>query len=813
MDYLFSEDANQFEIDTAREHLDPAEWNQGMRQRFGAGIKDVEYGKGTSNARYYKLYDEEELFKRSQTTQQNKISTLARAKQAVGVGTALGAATYAAKKGTEYVTENGLTLPGTDYVGPGNKINIDAPRHETDAVAKEHDVAYETAQQNAQSRDEFESHISAADNDAIAQFQDAYNANGDWQSKVAEYGLRAKSGVETAIGKVIYPPYQENTDNDTEEQMPPPTKKQKKTGAEDAAAEAPPKGTTQKNWGAIRKINEHNRFWKEAHKVASRVEQENQPGENTATDATMSEEQRAGNGAESQSAMDTSDPGATNPATSRAGGSGGGAPTGGGAGGSSRPARAPMTQGTVRTFSHVYTARTWGKNWVYDATTPEVVDTSFRHTDKHVYTSLNWLPVDVLGFYLTGAEFRDLPMHAIIKKVSCEVEVLGITSSFETGATVTSTASTHFYADAAIAVGINSKIPCKAYVPSFTAGTVIQASVNNITDVHFNVWNTNMVTADNDILYASNTLTQNSPMYLELGWRDIESINDQATVQQRFVHTPPVLDRMITKVNAHELIGKTIINYTYVPKDGTINRPMCGKPMANNDVAYHVGKCNFVHNVINNVNNIDVATESTTQMIPWTGLMSATNNLTQNHEGQYMGLNNLSQEEDIYKNQLIEKAAGRGDFTATAFDVTHMQPCVCFGLMPVYANSPDSFNDNPINCGMTFRVRTHIVIEQPSVHTNYYENARILPHLSNYVHIFGTAFNGNVGSNGNNAVLSYNKWPFRNFNYTTLPATESKKGEDVNKDSGLLHKKVRSSFSIVTRSHGKKGKVFKEGVK
>ncbi|XP_070515447.1 uncharacterized protein [Cardiocondyla obscurior] len=84
------------------------------------------------------------------------------------------------------VLDKGAVLPGTDYVGPGNKINIDAPRHESDAIAKEHDIAYDRLYKGASasknSEDEryaqFEKAIRSADKEAIQKFKSHWDREG-----------------------------------------------------------------------------------------------------------------------------------------------------------------------------------------------------------------------------------------------------------------------------------------------------------------------------------------------------------------------------------------------------------------------------------------------------------------------------------------------------------------------------------------------------------------------------------------------------------------------------------------------------------
>lgn len=97
------------------------------------------------------------------------------------------------------------TLPGTEYVGPGNEIKIDAPKISSDVVAKEHDIEYERLINAEISNKQFQEGIMAADKLAIDKFREDYNTYGNWQSKVGQFGLQIKHGVETVYGGVVYP--------------------------------------------------------------------------------------------------------------------------------------------------------------------------------------------------------------------------------------------------------------------------------------------------------------------------------------------------------------------------------------------------------------------------------------------------------------------------------------------------------------------------------------------------------------------------------------------------------------------------------
>lgn len=106
--------------------------------------------------------------------------------------------------------EKGATLPGSDYVGPGNDVNIDAPRHASDAIAKEHDVGYSDLIRRGHagqlSEQEFAEGIDFLDKEAIAKFAENFHNSGEWHSFVGRWGLWIKNRVEEITGP-LYPSF------------------------------------------------------------------------------------------------------------------------------------------------------------------------------------------------------------------------------------------------------------------------------------------------------------------------------------------------------------------------------------------------------------------------------------------------------------------------------------------------------------------------------------------------------------------------------------------------------------------------------
>lgn len=134
-------------------------------------------------------------------------STVTGALAAVGGALAVGGLSAAV---INRIKEKGATLPGSDYVGPGNPINIDAPRHASDAIAKEHDVGYQSiidrAHRGELSEEEFATNIEQLDEHAIREFARNFHSSGEWHSFVGRWGLYFKNRIEAVTGP-LYPTF------------------------------------------------------------------------------------------------------------------------------------------------------------------------------------------------------------------------------------------------------------------------------------------------------------------------------------------------------------------------------------------------------------------------------------------------------------------------------------------------------------------------------------------------------------------------------------------------------------------------------
>lgn len=128
---------------------------------------------------------------------------------AIGTGIAIGGGAVLAggiaaviKKGQ---SGEGYTLPGSEYIGPGNPVNIDAAKNSADQTAKEHDIEYGRIEKTPLSDIDFKQQVIDADNTAIDNFEKNWKEDGHINAKIGSIGLQVKQNVEHLVGHPLYP--------------------------------------------------------------------------------------------------------------------------------------------------------------------------------------------------------------------------------------------------------------------------------------------------------------------------------------------------------------------------------------------------------------------------------------------------------------------------------------------------------------------------------------------------------------------------------------------------------------------------------
>lgn len=103
---------------------------------------------------------------------------------------------------------DGYTLPGSEYIGPGNAIKIGPARHPADQIARDHDLGYEEALRHATAagftKKQFDTEISKLDKTAWNSFLNRAKNHKDWRALIGYLGLRTKGFIEDKLG-IQYP--------------------------------------------------------------------------------------------------------------------------------------------------------------------------------------------------------------------------------------------------------------------------------------------------------------------------------------------------------------------------------------------------------------------------------------------------------------------------------------------------------------------------------------------------------------------------------------------------------------------------------
>lgn len=91
------------------------------------------------------------------------------------------------------------------------------------------------------------------------------------------------------------------------------------------------------------------------------------------------------------------------------------------------------------------------------------------HLIDHFTTSLALVPVDFLPFYLSEAEYLNLPYGSRVVKVWCTITSLGTRTAFEMGGTSSGTATSEYVPIGLVAEGLNKKLYGRNYTYNTTS--------------------------------------------------------------------------------------------------------------------------------------------------------------------------------------------------------------------------------------------------------------------------------------------------------------------------------------------------------
>lgn len=403
------------------------------------------------------------------------------------------------------MSRSGYMYPGYHYLGPGNDIySEEEVVNSTDFIAYIHDLEYTLASKTQDIRE--------ADKTAIASFIEDFKQNGRVADLAGIFGLGIKYGVESVFGvqypsmsdkKLTFSQYlfaererhlsviwqaEKGTNNyvnyqafknsqtakdlykeyrsggyyykelhkrfhsPTDDQIIPdqeagPSIKRKPsdTGLDDPGSTK--QGRFEDNRAGTSKDTSENPFTPETTRFIE------DSFANLDTGSTFEEASRASGGAEAATPMDVSESGTSRGPNTGARGGASGTNSSGGQSSSAisnltwiRPSN-PSTS-NVSTFTKQRILISYG----YSTENLQLGQPDYI---ENVTTPLALIPVDFLPFYLSNAEFQALPFGSKILEVECKVTPLGTRTAFDTGTTLSGTATSEYVPIGLVCEGLN----------------------------------------------------------------------------------------------------------------------------------------------------------------------------------------------------------------------------------------------------------------------------------------------------------------------------------------------------------------------
>lgn len=300
-------------------------------------------------------------------------------------------------------------------------------------------------------------------------------------------------------------------------------------------------------------------------------------------------------------------------------------------------------------------------------------------------TSLAYVPVDWIPFYLTHAEFQWLPVNSYIKEVSVQIIPKGVRCSFDTGSTLTGSANSMHVIFGKHCVGLNHQVdhvnvilknnpnkPMEISNFEFIKATdFTQRFYGNPGSFHGNgdvvypsSWGANRALPAYAMIVTSNADTNTNPQAIKTGW--------------------PQLDQIIERYNFNEHINSPCISYTYKPKNGILKH-LYTPSVVPNKVKFFSGRQ-------------DIGTKHT-QFLRDANFQNTHFSMSPSREkdGQKFAYENI-----------VEKTCMIGYPNNSASNVS--QPQVHIGIEPVQSNAPADTSPSWVNASAEYEIRASCVI-------------------------------------------------------------------------------------------------------
>nr|QKK82935.1 Hypothetical protein 3 [Pittosporum tobira parvo-like virus] len=300
-------------------------------------------------------------------------------------------------------------------------------------------------------------------------------------------------------------------------------------------------------------------------------------------------------------------------------------------------------------------------------------------------TNLNVIPVDWVPFYLNDAEYDQIHMSSRVTKVTCDVTILGTRSGFDTGTTLSGSATTEYIPLGRLGIGLNTKFPMR------------QGKVNlNDKFIPTGIQTTPHTTLYN-VLHDFNGATQvprHWPLYCGFEYENTPGLLDKEVLG------PPNMNEHTQTLIINNCINKNICHYEYKPRNGVLHQPKL--PVIMN--YQHPGSDAVVYNSYDSANTLMYPLQFE---IDTFRRIRATPHIKEKLDHRW-----VSRHSDYNAiNEPIDKLlhySPHGGVTGSLV----AQPTIALGMMAIPQNNPATENTTYLNASMYYMVETSIDIER-----------------------------------------------------------------------------------------------------
>ncbi|XP_046600903.1 uncharacterized protein LOC124295332 [Neodiprion lecontei] len=333
------------------------------------------------------------------------------------------------------------------------------------------------------------------------------------------------------------------------------------------------------------------------------------------------------------------------------------------------------------------------------------LSTAFTNSDV-MTTPLTYIPVDFLPFYLSPSEYDNMPPFAKVTNVWCRVRIIGVRSGFDTGATNSSTATAEYCPILMTAVGLNNKIDNLNMSYNTVATSPMVPTGTGALDsdlIHRKYY---------DSVASSVQCVPRSSSYYACQYWNKESHEPTDAGNKLQPHTGKMfrLDKVVDLHLLNSAIGEQVIEYSYKPRSGFINRPK-------------------------------------TSFVPWQRMGEQSRN-------QFGGFKHLTQ----WNKQLGQLEMVHNDTTAACFNVATNRPLYSYN-QNIETYGTFSTRDDWITEGLP-QPQVHIGMQailqlNPSTESTTFLNAAVYYHIDCGCDIVGD--NSSIWTNGRAATHHINE--------------------------------------------------------